>query len=335
MKNNSRVVALLSFVAAVLLLLMPKVSRAQEEHLQLVSPPDVPPPITRTTPATVVVDLTTVEKRGKLADGVEYDFWTFGGSVPGPMIRARVGDTVVLRLHNDAHSKNMHSIDLHAVIGPGGGAAATQTMPGKISEIRFKALTPGFFVYHCATAPVPTHIANGMYGGILIEPEGGMPRVDHEYFIAQGDFYTKGKTGEKGLQAVDPKKIMDERPTYVLFDGQKGVLTGKGALKAKVGETVRLYVANGGPNLVSAFHIIGEQFDKVWVDGALSSEPEKGSQTTLIAPGDSSIVEFTTHVPGTFLIVDHSIERVFDKGALGMIDVSGEPNPDVFAPVKH
>lgn len=332
MKTKLRLVTLLSFMAAALLLLVPNVIRAQEEHAQLVSPPEVPPAITRTTPATVIVDLTTEEKTEKLADGVEFNFWTFNGAVPGPFIRVRVGDTLELRLHNDKSSKNFHSIDLHAVTGPGGGAKATATMPGGTTAFKAKMLNPGIFVYHCATAHIPTHIAHGMYGLILVEPEGGLPPVDHEYYVMQGDFYTKGGTGEKGTQDFSVDKMKDERPTYVVFNGQAAKLTGKNALKAKVGETVRLFVGNGGPNLVSSFHVIGEIFDKVRIEG--SSDALNNMQTTLIPAGGAAMIDFKVDYPGSYILVDHSIVRAIDKGAVGILEVSGEPNAEIFNPIK-
>ncbi len=334
MKIKQRLATLLIFTAAALLLLMPNVARAEDEHAQLLPPPEVPPSITRTTPATVVVELTTIEKTGKLADGVEYNFWTFNGSTPGPFIRVRVGDTLELRLHNDKSSKNFHSIDLHAVTGPGGGAKAAATIPGGTTAFKAKMLSPGIFVYHCATAHIPTHIANGMYGLILVEPEGGLTPVDHEYYVMQGDFYTKGGTGEKGLQAFSIEKLRDERPTYVVFNGQFAALTGKNSLKAKVGDTVRLFVGNGGPNLFSSFHIIGAIFDKTYVEGSITTEPLRGLQTTLIPAAGAAIVEFKVPYPGSFILVDHSIVRAIDKGAVGILEVSGEPNAEIFNPIK-
>jgi len=333
MKINLKLVMLFSLMTAALLLVMPNVIRAEEEvHAQLLTPPEVPPPITRTTPATVIVDLTTIEKTGRLADGVEYNFWTFNGSVPGPFIRVRVGDTLEMRLHNDKSSKNFHSIDLHAVTGPGGGAKATATMPGHMTSFKAKMMNPGIYVYHCATADIPTHIANGMYGLILVEPEGGLPPVDHEYYVMQGDFYTKGKTGEKGTQEFSVDKLNDERPTYVVFNGEWQKLTGKNTLKAKVGDNVRLYVGNGGPNMVSSFHVIGEIFDKVHIEG--SQEAMNNMQTTLIPAGGAAMIDFKVDYPGAYILVDHSITRAIHKGAVGILEVSGDARADVFSVIK-
>src|SRR5580765_2145791 len=251
----------------------------------LTSPPLVPPPIDRPGNAKVIVALETKEMKGTLADGVQYVFWTFGGTVPGPFVRVRVGDLVQLRLTNHHGSKNPHSIDLHAVTGPGGGAAATQLGPGQEGVFEWKALNPGLYVYHCATPSVPQHIANGMYGLILVEPAGGLPRVDREYYVMQGEFYTKGRTMTPGLQPFDADKARDERPEYVLFNGRMGALLDEGALRAKTGETVRLYVGNGGPNLVSSFHVIGEIFDRVYAEAAVGGELKRNVQTTLVPAG--------------------------------------------------
>ncbi len=295
------------------------------------APPKVPAPVSRV-PAKVVVRLETIEQRGVLADGVEYVFWTFNGTVPGPMIRVRVGDELELHVKNNPGSKQIHSIDLHAVNGPGGGATVTQTLPGKETAFRWKALNPGLFMYHCASPHIPSHIANGMYGLILVEPGGGLPRVDREYYVMQGEFYTKGARGEKGLQAYDSAKAYLEQPEYVVFDGRVGALTDAGALTAKVGDTVRIFAGNAGPNLVWSFHVIGEIFDRVYAEGAVGGAPAQNVQTTLIPAGGAAIVEFKVEVPGTYLLVDHSIFRI-DKGAVGMLKVEGTAQPDIFAPL--
>ena len=296
----------------------------------LVAPPRVPPAIDRSKPARVIVELETTEQKGTLADGVEYTFWTFGGTVPGPMLRVREGDTVEIRLTNRKDSHLMHSIDLHAVTGPGGGAAVTQIMPGETGAFEWKALNPGLYVYHCATPHVPMHIANGMYGMILVEPEKGMARVDREYYVMQGEFYTAERTMTPGPAHFDMGKARDERPEYVVFNGRMGALMDAQALTAKTGETVRLYVGNGGPNLISSFHVIGEVFDRVWAEAGFPGEPRRNVQTTLIPAGGAAIAEFRVELPGRFLLVDHSISRAMDKGALGALVVSGEGRPGVF-----
>ena len=263
-------------------------SYAANEVAELSTAPAVPPALSRGGGANVVVHLEMVEKKGALADGVEYQFWTFNGTVPGPFIRVKLGDTVVFNLENEKTNMNIHSIDIHAVNGPGGGAKATQTPPGGKTAFQWKALSPGIFIYHCATSHIPTHISNGMYGLLLVEPEGGLPKVDREYYLVQGDFYTTGKNGEKGLQGFSIDKARAEQPEYVKFNA----MATPGNLKANVGETVRLYVGNGGPNLTSAFHVIGEIFDTVYQQGAIGSDPAKNVQTTLIPPGGAAIVEF-------------------------------------------
>ncbi len=301
-----------------------------EVRARMASPPLVPPPVARTSPARVVVELETTEMRAALAGGVEYTYWTFGGSVPGPFIRVREGDTVEIRLRNAAGSHFPHSIDLHAVTGPGGGAAVTQIAPGEHASFEWKALNPGLFVYHCATPPVPTHVANGMYGLILVEPSRGLPPVDREYYVMQGEFYTRGRTMDGGLQPFAADKARDERPEYVVFNGRMGALLEDGALRARTGETVRLYVGNGGPNLVSSFHVIGEVFDRVYPEAALGGEPMRNVQTTLIPAGGAAIVELRVDAPGRYLLVDHSLSRAFDKGALGALVVTGDARPYIF-----
>lgn len=302
------------------------------EVLNFVSPPLVPVPVGNRPAKKIKVNLETFEEVGEIANGVQYDFWTFNGTVPGSFIRARVGDEIELTLKNNENSVFPHNIDLHAVNGPGGGAEATFVAPGQSATFNFKALNPGLFVYHCAAAPVGMHIANGMYGLILIEPEGGLPKVDKEFYIMQGDFYTEGKFGDKGLQKFDLQKAIDERPEYVVFNGNTGSLLGDNELKVNVGETVRLFVGNGGPNLSSSFHVIGEIFDRVYVEGG--SVINENVQTTLIPAGGAAIVEFKTNVPGDLVIVDHAIFRAFNKGALGKIKVAGEANPKVYSKKK-
>lgn len=289
--------------------------------------PEVPPAIDRDYPAKVRVKMETVEKTMKMDDGVEYRYWTFDGDVPGRMIRVREGDTVEVEFSNNPSSTVPHNVDFHAATGQGGGAAATFTAPGRTSTFSFKALQPGLYIYHCAVAPVGMHIANGMYGLILVEPKEGLPKVDKEFYIVQGDFYTKGKKGAQGLQPFDMDKAVAEQPEYVVFNGHVGAIAGDNALKAKAGETVRMYVGNGGPNLVSSFHVISEIFDKVYVeDGKLINE---NVQSTIVPAGGSAIVEFKVDIPGSYTLVDHSIFRAFNKGALGQLKVEGAENPEI------
>lgn len=301
-----------------------------QETAVLTDAPLVPPPITRTHPTKVIVHLEVREVVQRLADGVDYTFWTFGGRVPGKFIRVKHGDLVEFHLHNHPSSKMPHNIDLHAVTGPGGGATATFTAPGHGSQFSFTALNPGLYVYHCATAPVGMHVANGMYGLILVEPREGLPPVDREYYLMQSEFYTKGRHGEEGLQPFDMDKAIEERPTYVVFNGAVNALVGDHALQAKVGETVRLFIGNGGPNLVSSFHVIGEIFDKVYAEGGTAVRQEN-VQTTLVPAGGSAIVDFKVEVPGTYILVDHALFRAFNKGAVAMLKVDGPDNRLVYS----
>ncbi len=300
---------------------------------ELTAPPFVPAPVGDRPAKKLIVNMEILEEVGTMTDGVEYVYWTFGGSVPGSFIRTRVGDEVEFTLSNHPDNKLPHNIDLHAVTGPGGGATSSFVAPGHEKVFSFKTLNPGLYVYHCATAPVGMHIANGMYGLILVEPAGGLPPVDKEYYIMQGDFYTKGENGAPGLQPFDMQKAVDEDADYVVFNGKVGALTGDGAITANVGETVRLYVGNGGPNLTSSFHVIGEIFDNVHVEGG--SMINKDVQTTSIPAGGAAIVDFKVDVPGTFILVDHAIFRAFNKGALGMLKVTGEEDKQIYSGVKQ
>jgi nitrite reductase (NO-forming) len=300
------------------------------ETAVLTDAPNVPPPITRKHATKVIVNLEVLEVTKRLADGVEYVFWTFGGSVPGKFIRIREGDDVEFHLNNHQNNKMPHNIDLHAVTGPGGGASSSFTAPGHSSQFSFKALNPGLFIYHCATAPVGMHVGNGMYGLILVEPKEGLPPVDREFYVMQGEFYTTGGYGEEGLQGFDMNKATDERPPYVVFNGAVGSLIGDNALKASVGEKIRLYIGNGGPNLSSSFHVIGEIFDAVYQEGGTVAS-QHNVQTTEIPAGGAAMVEFKVDVPGTYVLVDHALFRAFNKGALGMLKVDGPQNLLVYS----
>jgi nitrite reductase (NO-forming) len=294
------------------------------------NPADVPPPVGDREPMTLRVDMATVEVTGILADGTTFDYFTFDGKVPGPMLRVRVGDTVDFHLQNDSSSLFPHSIDLHSVTGPGGGAVYTQTLPGGETSFTFKALNPGIYVYHCATASIPHHISSGMYGLILVEPEGGLPPVDREFYVMQGDIYTSHEFGTQGHQLFNMANMRDEDADYLVFNGAVGGLTSEeNVLRANVGETVRIYFGVGGPNYTSSFHVIGEIFDRVYSDGSLTSEPLTNVQTTLVPTGGATVVEFTVDVPGNYILVDHSLSRL-ERGLAGFLVVEGEPQPDIY-----
>jgi nitrite reductase (NO-forming) len=290
---------------------------------------EVPPPIGKRPPQTVRVDLNAVELEGRLAEGTTFGYWTFNGRVPGPMLRVRVGDTVDVRVKNSADSTMIHSVDFHAATGPGGGAAATQVDPGAEKSFKFKALVPGLYVYHCATPMVAHHIANGMYGLILVEPEGGLPAVDREFYVMQGEIYTEAPFGHRGSQEFSVEKLLNERPEYFVFNGSVGALSKLHPLEAKVGETVRIFFGVGGPNYTSSFHVIGEIFDRVYNLGSLLSEPLQGVQTVTVPAGGAVITEFKVDVPGNYLLVDHALSRV-ERGLAGILHVEGPPNPEIF-----
>ncbi|MBN9602272.1 MAG: nitrite reductase, copper-containing [Afipia felis] len=292
-------------------------------------PTDLPPPIGKRDPKTVRLDLFTVEMEGRLAEGTTFGYWTFNGKVPGPMVRVRVGDTVDVHLKNAADSNMIHSVDFHAATGPGGGAAALQVDPGKEKSMTFKALKPGLYVYHCATPMVAEHIANGMYGMILVEPEEGLSKVDHEFYVMQGEIYTEAPFGQHGSQEFSVEKLLAEKPEYFVFNGSVGAITKLHPLHAKVGETVRIFFGVGGPNFTSSFHVIGEIFDKVYNLGGLISPPLEGIQTVTVPPGGAVITEFKLDVPGGYTLVDHALARA-ERGLAGMLVVEGEPNRDIY-----
>jgi nitrite reductase (NO-forming) len=290
---------------------------------------DVPPPLENRPPQTIRVDLIAVELEGRLAEGTTFGYWTFNGRVPGPMLRVRVGDTLDVHVKNSADSSMIHSVDFHAATGPGGGAAATQVDPGHEKSFKFKALVPGLYVYHCATPMVAHHIANGMYGLILVEPEGGLPPVDREFYVMQGEIYTEAPFGQRGSQEFSVEKLLNERPEYFVFNGSVGALSKLHPLEAKVGETVRIYFGVGGPNYTSSFHVIGEIFDRVYNLGDVLSPPGKGIQTVTVPAGGATIVEFKLDVPGNYILVDHALSRA-ERGLVGIMKVEGPNNPEIF-----
>jgi len=292
-------------------------------------PQDVPPPITRTEPTTVQIELTVQEVVSELADGTTYSFWTFDGTVPGPLLRVMVGDTVELTLINPSSNAVVHNIDLHAVNGPGGGATVTAVAPGETKTITFKALNVGAFVYHCAFAPPWHHIAQGMYGGIIVEPVGGLPPVDKEFYVMQGEWYTSGRFGDKGHQEFNGVKAASEQPEYFTMNGHVDALTKINPLQAEVGDKVRIFFGVGGPNVGSNFHVIGEIFDKVY-----TGSPDTytlNEETWYVPPGSVATFELTPDVPGDYLLVDHALYRV-SKGAAGILHVTGDHDESIYAP---
>ncbi|MBC7877901.1 MAG: nitrite reductase, copper-containing [Anaerolineales bacterium] len=290
-------------------------------------PNDVPQNIVYGEDGMIEVNLTTTEVIAEMADGTTLNYWTFDNTVPGPFIRGRVGDTVLLNITNDPSSLHPHNVDFHAVTGPGGGAAATIVAPGETKTMTFKLLNPGLYIYHCAFGNPGLHMTHGMYGLILVEPEGGLPPVDKEFYIVQGEFYTEGAMGREGLQLFDTQAYLDGKPEYIVFNGKTGALMDN--MTANVGDTVRMYVGNGGVNLISSFHVIGEIFDRVYREGDLVSPPAEGLQTTLVPAGGAVMVEFTVEYPGKYVLVDHALARV-DRGAWGVLLVEGEADPTIY-----
>jgi len=291
---------------------------------------EVPPPASHRSPKRVRFHLKAQEVVAPLAEKTPYIFWTFNRTVPGPLLRARVGDTVELTLENHPTSTHDHSIDLHAVTGPGGGAQMIRVKPGKTKTITFKAIHPGVFVYHCATPNVPTHITNGLYGLIVIDPAEGWRAVDREFYVMQGEVYTEGEVGQQGFQPFSPRKMMDERPEYIVLNGRVKALTGARALQAKQGETIRIFFGNGGVSRISSFHIIGEIFDRVYPEAALN-HVLTSVQTTLVPAGGAAVVELTLENSGDYILLDHAISRI-DRGAYGILHVQGTPVPDLLSP---
>ncbi len=290
----------------------------------------------------VSFDLYSDELVAEMMPGVTYEYWTYNGRVPGPFIRVKEGEQVEIRLTHgkpgsgQAHGHHggavpgqhaaaghaTHSIDLHAVVGPGGGAPLMQVAQGENKSFQFLASRPGLYVYHCASPHIPTHIANGMYGLILVEPKGGLPKVDKEFYIMQGEFYTAGKFSEPGHQSFSKEKLLAEHADYFLLNGRVGSIGGERALKAKVGDKIRLFVGVGS-HIAANFHIIGGILDKLYPDGAITNVPLKNVQTTSIAPGGAVMIEFTAEVAGKYQLVDHSLSRAIDKGALAELIVAG------------
>jgi len=294
------------------------------------NPADVPAPLAQREAQTVKVELVAEEVVGQLADGTTMTYFTFNGQVPGPMLRIRVGDTVEVHFRNNTTSQFPHSVDFHAATGPGGGAVYSNLNPGDEATFFFKALSPGLFVYHCATPSVAHHIASGMYGMLLVEPEGGLPPVDREFYVMQGEIYTEESYGTPGFVHFDHEKMLAEAPEYFVFNGAAAGLTSEAkSLHANVGETVRLFFGVGGPNFTSSFHVIGEIMDRVYDQGSITSPPLTDVQTTLVPPGGAAMIEFKLDVPGRFMLVDHALSRL-ERGLVAYLMVDGEADPAIF-----
>ena len=295
-------------------------------------PTKIPPPIERDHPIHHEIALEAVEVEAEIEPGAKFDYMTYNGQVPGPMLRVRRGDTVTLTLRNSAHSTTWHSIDLHAVYGPGGGAEVLTVLPGKSKTATFKAMYPGAFIYHCAVPDMDVHMARGMFGMIVVEPEEGLPRVDREFYIGQNETYTKQRPGTLGPREFDFDAILREDPSYVIFNGAFNALTRErfGPMHAKVGESVRIFMVNSGPNLLSSLHPIGNIWSRAWIMGALAMPPMRFLQSVPVPPGNAIVADMDLPVPQTIKIVDHAMTRAVSKGVVAEIEVTGAPNPEVF-----
>jgi copper-containing nitrite reductase len=296
-------------------------------------PSDLPPPVGDRVPAVVRVTLTSKELVGALdpASGTSYRYWTFDGKVPAPFIRVRQGDTVEVTLVNPKDSTMVHSLDFHAAIGPGGGAALTQVPPGQSKTFTFQATIPGLFFYHCGSPMIAQHIANGMYGLILVEPSGGLPHVDHEYYLMQGEIYTTAPKGKSGLQQFSAENLMTENAQYYVFNGAVDAITKEHPLQADEGETVWIYFGNAGPNATASEHMVGEIFTKYYQLGSLASPPLAGIQTATIPPGGAGIFEVKASMPGQFTLMDHAMSRM-EKGDMAILEVKGQENAALMHP---
>jgi len=308
---------------------------AQAKHRVVADPTRIPPPVIgRDHPIHHEVALEAREVEAEIEPGAKFSYMTFDGQVPGPMIRVRQGDTVTLTLRNHRSSATWHSIDLHAVYGPGGAADLLTVLPGESKTVTFKTIYPGAFTYHCAVpGEMEAHIARGMFGMIVVEPEAGLPHVDREFYIGQNETYTKQNPGSPpGPRQFDYQRLLNERASYVIFNGAYNGITGErfGAMQAKVGETIRVFMVNGGPNLLSSLHPIGNIWSRVWIMGQFSMPPMRFLQSVPVPPGNAIVADMGLPVPQTIKIVDHAMTRALSKGAIAEIEVTGPPNPEIF-----
>jgi len=296
--------------------------------------PKVPAPILRKDQKIIEYDLTVAETAAEIAPGFTYkSLWTFDGVAPGPVMRVRVGDVIRFTLRSDGKNVTGHNIDFHFITGACGGCADTGVKAGEAKTIEVRALYPGLFMYHCAYSAetnIPAvHIANGMFGFLIVDPETPLPVVDHEFILIQSEFYVEN-TGSKGNSGICSfSDLTAETPTHVFFNGKHAALNPP--LHVQVNDRVRLYMGKGGVNGFSAFHVIGAIFDKVYQDGGLTDAPvSHGIQTVTVPPGGATVVEFVTPVPGTLVAVDHNLSRVFFKGLGQVIQVDGAANTEIY-----
>lgn len=267
-----------------------------------------------TGPTTHKVTLTARDTVQEVAPGVTQTLWTFDDTAPGPVLHGRVGDTFEVTLKNDASMG--HSIDFHA-----GALAPDKPMrtiqPGEQLEYTFTATRSGIWMYHCSTMPMSAHIANGMYGAVVIEPE-NLPEVDHSYVLVQGEYYL----GDHDAGDVDVEKVSDRNPDLVVFNGYANQYDHE-PLTAKVGERVRLWVLDAGIERPSSFHVVGGQFDTVWSEGRylIDRETDTGSQALALLPAQGGFTELTFPEAGNYPFVSHYMVDA-ERGAHGTVHVS-------------
>lgn len=321
-----------------------KLQPADPSEVHVTYAPQVPPPVTRKDQRIFEVHLEVVEAVCDLdpTNGVKTEKWGYriAGDTqvrcgaPGPVLRGRVGDVARIKLTNLSSNKQPHNIDFHAVTGQGGGAAALTVMPGESATIEVRLMYPGVYMYHCAAGDVPEHIAHGMYGMFIVDPEEPLPPVAHEWAIMQSEWYVTAPDAN-GMTTFDRERLAAEEPRYVTFNGLTTALMNENELSMRVGERARIYFVNEGLNLISSFHPIGSHWDVVYPEGAThpANIVIRGSQTTLVPAGGSSVVELVGLVPMKVVLVDHALVRTFYRGAVGYIRIEGPENPDIFRKV--
>ncbi len=297
----------------------PSNAAAAVSPLSLASPAPLPPvsdaalPPLLGTGNAVNVTLTVRDQTVEIASGVQYQAWTFNGTVPGPVLHVRQGQTVNVTFINEGHM--MHSIDFHAAEVPP-DVAYRSIPPGQSLKFSYVATTPGVFLYHCGTPPVALHIANGMYGAVVVDPAKGLPAADASYVLVQGEWYTQQARGT--LMAGNMAKVMARTPDEVVFNGVAAKYQDH-PLEARANQRVRLYVVNAGPNLASAFHVIGAIFAAVYPDGD-PAHVLTGVSTYTVGPGEGAVFDLTIPQPGKYPFVDHDIRNVL-LGAVGILEV--------------
>jgi len=293
-------------------------------------PTEVPEPIDRDEPEHHEVELTVEEVTAEIEEGKTFNFLTYDGQIPGPMVRVREGDTVSFTMENPPENEMAHNVDFHAVYGTGGGSVATTAAPGESGDVGFTAEYPGAFIYHCAVPRVDYHISAGMFGMIVVEPKDGLAPVDRELYFGQHEVYTDGADGH---QTFDPEAMKREDPNYVVLNGEAYAFSAdkRGPIEVDRGDTVRVFFVDGGPNLTSSFHPIGNVWARAHRDGSLAAA-EENVQTMTVPPGSCMVGTMETPVPERIHLVDHALSRVRHKGLLADVDVVGEEQPAVFDP---